>query len=386
MKNDLIREMAERLGRTGPDVEKALAAFAAAVADRLESEGEANLAGLGTLRKIGDSYSFEASDALSQAVDYRWMGSNAPVAAGSDGGGGLDPELVAPAADELSIRKASWAPIDLDPTAVEAPAGRATKPSAPQPPPSVPHPAAHRPAPAAHATAPDTQVPPTPAPPPVPSVPEPPPADSFAPPNTEDVSPLVDDLTYETLHQSSVPPSAPPPSRKPRQRAAAAPNRTPLLVGIVVVVLLAAAGLAWWQNQDSDFDPDDPDLVQNVEPEATAAEDSSAAVPAGAVDGGESPPAEDPGSTPAAPASIQPNSAGYTLIVGSSLSQAAAQRQADGFRSLGLPVGVLSYADGDGQTRHRIAVGEFASAAEADNARRSMSGLPDGTWVRRIRP
>ena len=75
---------------------------------------------------------------------------------------------------------------------------------------------------------------------------------------------------------------------------------------------------------------------------------------------------------------------GYTLITGSSLTQENAQTSIEAFRSLGLPVGVLSYQS-EGVTRYRMGVGVFPTAALADSARQAMnSDLPSGTWVLRI--
>lgn len=496
MSDDLITEMSTRLGRTAPEVEKAFVAFASAVQDRIQSEGEVNLAGLGMIsRKPGGTH-FEPSDALSQAVNYRWLGAGAPIASASgrpasklsvvppaevdesvllETPAGLDtspesesdastpitvdlsPELLEEPPmpdDQKPIRKVSWAPIDeVDPTDLAGTAAgsvqsgpSSTRPKAMPPPPDPtpqpkPQPAATpapppapgtRPAPAAKApsTGPDqVAATPSPRPPAPPATPAPtppaPPAEAFMPPAAGTGSPpptspggpadaLVEDLTYESLHQNPVASggtavggaaaavgaaSGRPPQagsrRAPSSRRAGsgeAPNRKPLLM---VIGLLAIVAVGWFLiNQfGGSSESTDPAVAQteNAEENPATAAGDPAADPAGTSGSAEAT-SGTPTSQPAAPAvtppatSIDPNSSGYTLIVGSSLSRSGAETEMNRFRNLGHPVALLSYPDGDGQTRHRIAVGEFDSADAADSARRAMaSRLPNGTWVRRIR-
>ena len=418
MKNDLVKERSERLGRSGPEVEKALSAFAAAVNDRLQSDGEANLAGLGTLRKIGESYTFDPSDALAQAVNYRWMAPDGPVAAASDGGpGSAGPALTGP--EDKPLRKAKWAPID--PTDVGAPARDTPSPAAPPRKPSAPVPAAPdrshgSPAPAAGAAR--TQSPPkapvpAPAPPPTSGIPPVHPTEVYDP-----VAPLVEDLTFETLHQTlaaaeqedsptkapAASPADPPSSaRPPRRRSATARaqpagNRNLLIVAAAVVILLVAA-VAWMQLGGSadPGDPEDPAVTENqTTPPATdsgegttGAESENTGETDGATEGGTETEGggetESPEPAPAPSGDLDLNSDGYTLIVGSTTDLAAAQRSLDRFRSMGQPVGILSYPDGTGQMRHRIAVGEFSTSDAAGQARETLNNLPQDTWVTRIR-
>lgn len=76
---------------------------------------------------------------------------------------------------------------------------------------------------------------------------------------------------------------------------------------------------------------------------------------------------------------------GYTLIVGSTLNATAAERVRSRFTRLGLPTGVLAMT-ADSTTRYRIAVGHFATSAEADTLRiRKAADLPEGTWVLSVR-
>ena len=496
MSDDLIQEMSSRLGRTAPEVEKAFAAFASAVQDRVRSDGEANLAGLGVIRREAGGARFEASAALSQAVNYRWLSPGAPVASASGRpeaklsvvppmadaepkpmageqdsepakgqieSPGLDvdiepPDLAptpgtdtsAPRSVDLSpelleeppmpddqkpIRKVSWAPIgEVDPTDLTssptppAPKAATSKPAAkPATPPAKPAtPATKTAAPAAKPTppAPKTAAPaakfaPKPADPAQarpassrppseafmpPVAPPMPPAAGPPPPPIRSEDALVDDLTYESLHQQPEAPGSaavaagaavrsskagsrrPPSSRRSGQTEAS--SRKPLFI-VLGLVALVAIGWILVNQFGGGSDSADP---------AVAGTEATSTNPAEGPENPEVDPAEettDPGTEtsqpapPVAPAtanSIDPNSSGYTLIVGSSLSRSGAETEMNRFRNLGHPVALLSYPDGDGQTRHRIAVGEFATANAADSARRAMaSRLPDGTWVRRIR-
>ncbi len=449
MSDDLIQEMSTRLGRTAPDVEKAFAAFASALQDRVRSEGEANLAGLGMIRSEPGGPRFEPSDALYQAVNYRWLSAGAPVAITSawavtalsvvppaassvaaaqasepDPGPDSDastpisvdlpPELLEEPPmpdDQKPIRKVSWAPIDeVDPTDL---AGSTAKPD-PTPPAPVPAPAAPPPPPLPPPL--EAFMPPVASAKPGPGAPPPTP-----PVPSEDA--LVDDLTYESLHQKAEAPGgaattpgavaasaasgaaasasagAARPARAGSRRssharrsgAGEAPNRKPLFI---ILGLLAIVAVGWILiNQfGGGSDSADPAVAEteNVTENPVVVSEDPEVDPAGAStipSTSEEPPPQP--STPVATstaASIDPNSSGYTLIVGSSLSRASAETEMNRFSNLGHPVALLSYPDGDGQARHRIAVGEFATADEADSARQAMANrLPDGTWVRRIR-
>lgn len=436
MTDDLIQEMSKKLGRSEAEVEKAFIAFASAVEDRLRSEGEVNLAGLGTLqRKEGDSTRFEASNALDQAVNFRWLGAGTPVTSDrppSDAGktvsvappsasGTVPPDLLEDPPmpdDHKPIRKVSWAPIGaVDPTDLGAPDKVAPEPAKAASPPAPQQPArAASPPPQPPARA---MTPPPKSPAPVlPPTPAPPQVDPAL-----DLSAPDEDLTYENLHKttSGIAPKPGPSAaqrtapaaqaaraqRRPRTSAARASetgagNRRALL-GVLALLAVVVIAAVLWQQFGVTSAGDDPaataqtETPAGVEGEAANPGSEDPGQPAangdtsgetGDTSGGDSatqPPSETP--PPAASASaIDPASDGYTLIVGSSLSRASANSAMARYANLGHPVAVLSYPDGDGNTRHRIAVGEFDSADDADSARRAMaSRLPDGTWVRRIR-
>lgn len=386
MSNDLIKEMSARLGRSDQEVQKALSAFASAVNDRLQADGEANLAGLGTLRKIGDTFRFEPGDALNQAINYRWTGPGKDIAAGGPlardaGAPGDHPPLTG--AEDKPLRKVAWAPID--PTDVGGPPKR-EEPQRQTPPP-----------------------PPVPAPPPPASDVE----TSAAAEGPDDVSAMVDDLTYESMHQAA---DAPPPARKPARppssrRQDQADARKPLLIALGIALILVAAFLGYRQLSGGDAETSVPTVAETTDPAVAETSDPPAGGEAttdslgqaagqtppageGETAGQEAPEQTDsetgrPASPDTAPAqsggTLDPNSDGYTLVVGSTTSMSGARQALQRYASMDMPTGILSYPDSDGQTRHRIAVGEFATAQAADQARQRLSGLPEGTWVRRIR-
>ncbi|MDA0875195.1 MAG: SPOR domain-containing protein [Bacteroidetes bacterium] len=95
-------------------------------------------------------------------------------------------------------------------------------------------------------------------------------------------------------------------------------------------------------------------------------------------------PTADPAATEALP-TVTAGMGGYTLVVGSTLNAASAERVRGRFTDLGLPTGVLAVT-ADSTTRYRIAVGHFATAAGADSLRiLKASELPEGTWVLSVR-
>lgn len=76
---------------------------------------------------------------------------------------------------------------------------------------------------------------------------------------------------------------------------------------------------------------------------------------------------------------------GYTLVVGSTMNETTARKALAQFERLGLPMGVLAY-DSDDETRYRIAIGHYQTAALADTARTTRADeLPEGTWVLAVR-
>jgi nucleoid DNA-binding protein len=410
MSHELIREMSGRLNRSGQEIEKALHAFGSAVNDRLNSEGQAELAGLGQLVQEGGRRSFRASPALASAVNYRWEATGESVSAPAQPVSPIQPEGAVAEEEPKPIRKVSWAPLaGVDPTAPsDLPAA---EPPQPQGEPER-APGAESAQPSAREAAAHAEFKPSPA------------------AALDPVSPLVDDLTFETLHptfpggasadappatspaaedlsSAAIPaaasasgtPRSKPAPRGPRPRGGSAPrradepgpSRTGLLIGGASIVVLAVIAWIAFGLLGRDGSPASP--VSTSVPAITPADsgqvagatdpgaglvpaDSAATVPVGE------------GSTPepVPPSTFDITSSGYTLMVGSSTSLTGATREMAGFRSLGLPVALLSYEDADGELRHRIAVGQFASIPAADSARAAMAArLPAGTWVRRIR-
>ena len=216
---------------------------------------------------------------------------------------------------------------------------------------------------------------------------------------------MVDDLTYESLHQAADAPTSGGKSARPGRRREQADSRKPLLIALGIALILVAAFLGYRQLSGDGAGSEDPAVTEATDPgtaDDPAADDSLGQAagqtpPAESSEGAGQEAPEQTGSETTRPASptespvqsggtLDPNSDGYTLIVGSTTSLAGAEQALERYASMDMPTGILSYPDADGQTRHRIAVGEFASAQEADQARQRLSGLPEGTWVRRIRP
>ncbi len=418
MNQELIRVMSEKLNRSGQDMEKALRAFGSAVNDRLKSEGHAELAGLGRLTQEGAQRSFEPTQELAAAVNYRWevvsrvtqSEEAIPTTQSEEDMAEEDPE---------PMRKASWTPLgEVDPTTMSDLSSK--NPALPV----SPDPASER----KEIGSPDT-------------------TDSA---EFDPVSPLVDDLTFETLHSTfaagsaalassggtdtgasepSTPIAPPPPGssssppapasdqrppkpsgqpRAPRRgTGSAGASRNPLLIGFGALAVLA---IVVWIGSNIVGDgteptlsgatptgiaaPADSGLVDGSaaqEPSESieeAAAGSTATTPGGVTTPGGTtasvPPNPDPPQT--TPTTFGISSSGYTLMVGSSTDLVRATADMTRFDALGHPVALLSYEDADGNLRHRIAVGQFASISEADSARQSLAGdLPSGTWVRRIR-
>ena len=196
-------------------------------------------------------------------------------------------------------------------------------------------------------------------------------------------------------------------SRNPRHRrradATRSNSRMPIIIAAGDVVILAAAAIIFWPA----VSPTDDGMADQTALDTTTAADTiadSAAVAAAAdttatagtdapqtAETPATPPDETPEQVPAAETpvadtgTLDRNSDGYTLIVASSLDEQSANRRIQPFAELGMPYGVLAYAQDD-TTRFRLAVGQFSSAAAADSVRQAMADqLPAGTWVWRIR-
>ncbi|MFT5143767.1 MAG: hypothetical protein ACI80V_000010 [Rhodothermales bacterium] len=435
MKNQLVQELSQRLDRTGPEVEKALKAFVAAVSDKVQAEGFANLAGLGTLRQGDGGLDFEPSRALQQAVNYRWLSEDDSVALASPN------DLETDMSDDAPIRKVSWAPIDgADPTDLTGIPTAPISPPAPLPRPRAEPARASAPAPIAPAPAPRPAIAPSapapkaaaPAPPPAvappaqgpPPVVAPPPPPPPALPNPVDPGPYAPvsseaDFTYESLHSQLAPGSdhaarvagafadspsstayddalagamaaaAPAGVRKDRNasRDRISGSRRPILLGLAAIALIVVSIFVirnWGSGTTDDVPPGESTAGQEaVQPETTPDPEEGGTTTAVQPT---SQPVDSVRTPSGTPASIDLTSSGYTLVVGSSASLAGARAAMNRHANLGHPVGLLSYPDADGQLRHRIGVGEFATSQEADAVRRSLANkLPEGTWVRRIR-
>ncbi len=86
------------------------------------------------------------------------------------------------------------------------------------------------------------------------------------------------------------------------------------------------------------------------------------------------------------PPALDPAAGGYTLIVASRLDRGRAEADAVRFRQRlgGLPVEVLA-GTSNGETRYRVAVGQYATLEQALAQRAALAAaLPPDTWVLRL--
>ncbi len=220
-----------------------------------------------------------------------------------------------------------------------------------------------------------------------------------------------DDITKS---EAPAPAAASRRSRTPRryERQESSGSKTAWwALGILAVVVLIAVVVRFGPGLTGGSEDSNGPAMAQLDPEADlASSDDSLNAPAATasdstitdsgVDGDQSelPAANDADQSPAStfPATTTPDSdrpsdgivrgmGGYTLVVASTQTESTARQSLPRYDNLGLPSGVLAY-ETNGQTRYRIAVGNFPTAAEADSLRKQRaSELPDGTWVLRIR-
>ena len=241
---------------------------------------------------------------------------------------------------------------------------------------------------------------------------EQPPQDSWdvAIADEKDEAPAPDDVPSEIPAGPAPEPSQPagnPPAatvrsapRRPARRSRVMPLAT---AALVIVAATVAIVLIRGNRQDKPaqaaavIDTTFSGLASAATVDSVLAADAPAAMDSTRVlseqVAAEPEPVAEPVASPAQPAVAAPSqqdfdttAEGYTLIVGSTVIEADAVEGIQRYRQLGLPAAVLSYVE-DGSVRYRLAVGRYESAAVADQARQEMADrLPDGTWVRRIRP
>jgi TolA-binding protein len=90
------------------------------------------------------------------------------------------------------------------------------------------------------------------------------------------------------------------------------------------------------------------------------------------------------GASSAGPPSADTGS--WTLILGSVMEQAGAERMARSFGNLGYPVRIVTEKDGE-RTRYRVALGAFASDREARQVKAQLgTRIPSDAWVFAVSP
>ncbi len=251
------------------------------------------------------------------------------------------------------------------------------------------------------------------------------PAESFSDTRSEDLAEDAEPSfpAEETPPFAPVEPPAQPPAEQPveqpqaaartprpaqpRHRVQHGPNRVaqeqdrpvaPWIVGAVAVIVVGA--VAWLLFRPAPLDPVEQPLVIPPDTEAVAGnldtadaalpgledvEDTTAAPVGPPPDQPEPAEPADEGTPLRSAAGIDVARGGYTIVVTSAPSQAAAERAAARYSEMGYRTGVISSASG-GTTRHRVAVGQFSSLEEADASRTELQGgdLPQDAWIMRI--
>lgn len=226
----------------------------------------------------------------------------------------------------------------------------------------------------------------------------------------EDEAPAPDDVPSGIPAAAAPEPSLPagiPPAATVRSAPRRPERRSPLMplavAALVIVATTVAVVLIRGNRQEQPaqaaavIDTASSDLTSAAMIDSVLAADAPATMDSTRVlsepDAAEPEPAAESVASPVQPAVAVPSQQdfdttadGYTLIVGSTVIETDAVEGIQRYRQLGLPAAVLSYVE-DGSVRFRLAVGRYESAAIADQARQELADrLPDGTWVRRIRP
>ncbi len=360
MPTDLHLQLADELGVSPSEAERALADLLRDVADRARRGENVSLQGLGTFSADDEgTLRFAPSPPLQKAVNYR----NEHLAPLTIGASGARP------ADDVEPPPEAPSPVEE----TSAPAEDAAfAPAEPLPADDLPD---------DEPTAPD-----------VPSeAAEPPQVEEAPDEGAEEVAALSDEWTKE-LDEGATPP--------PRRRTAASETAsTAQIAGLVASTGLLALLLwfvlgtqgvvpgpsALWSSSASPPERADADTVAETsaavdEPPADEAPPSEAAEAGGQ-------PADE---APPLPPTIDRSAGGWTIVVASRTRPQDAERILEAFqlrfRRDELPVDILTGSAGD-QIRYRIAVGQYPSREAAlDQMRALRDRLPDDAWPLRIRP
>lgn len=325
MSTPLHDDIAQALDLEPEDARAQLDAFLAELRQRVERDGSAAIDGLGTFTQRGDDIEFVPDDGLAEAVNHEYAHLSAIPLAEEPAGSAPPPDASAPDADESG------------PDAAE----------------------------------PDSEV-------------KPEPAEAEREPET--VTPA-----------SRTPEPSEPASRVAPTRSDDAPSRwIPIAL---LSLLLVLGGLGWYALGERGLISGPQTILTSADDPSPAAPDPNASDPdeAEAALDAEVPDAADEPAEPDAADSEEPNDEAtdptedrFAIVVTSRTSQAAAEAEldayADQFADTELPVALISETDND-QTRYRVAIGDYASAEVADDARADMSDmLPDGAWILRLDP
>ena len=431
MHASLIEQLATRLGISPDEAERALRSFVNHLLEQINSEGEAEVPGLGVFKRDGETLAFVPSPALEIAANYRFAGM--PILP-------VSPEPAPPEEDTLQEKPQIEVPAEEE--TVAQPEGSIAKEeteegqsadlfsaetheetieteeeiwTAPQD--DSDHPLGPLPEPSFEEADFDLledekkegvaserleneafqDVSPEELPKDdtslfnIINVPEATPTEPGLP-DTTATPPQEPPESGEESVASPTPDKEPMPSPKAPRRPPAAPHRRRqasdsepkrlIYVALGIIAILAGAFFAYQMLKPGAPEPVPPPLTTTSPSEDTT---QAATLP--------------PPDTTQAPAEAQPevppqrslggidrSAGGWTVIVASETSREAAEEAAQPYLDLGLPVDVLRGVSG-GVTRYRVGVGQFASQAEAEAAiERLRDRLPPGAWPLRITP
>lgn len=373
----LARSVAVSTGAGQDEIDARISGYAGAIASHLADTGSVLIPGIGQLSGSPGAVSFRPEPLFEEAVDW-----DRPAASGQ-------PTVPSPPPADPGLPE--WA---------NGPEDRGLPDRTPAETESVEPPEPEETAPAGEDTSGADQ--PTGAPVPVAEEPEPTVDDGVTTP------PVATEPEPEDAGAPAPAPEAPAPERRPVDTPSArrsSPVR-PLLAGAAVIVIAVVAIVLLrpgsepapeptFTAEETPLPPDTLAVAAQTGSDTTTTSTTGPAVAPDSVES-DSPPEASPEPATVAPPLPDPvapagqafdtTAPGYTLIVGSTTSEDEALATMRRFDELGLPLAVLAYQE-DGATRYRLAVGQYASAAEADQARQTLAErLPAGTWVRRIQP
>ncbi|MEM1041708.1 MAG: SPOR domain-containing protein [Bacteroidota bacterium] len=167
----------------------------------------------------------------------------------------------------------------------------------------------------------------------------------------------------------------PPQDRKPEERS----GRGPLFAGLAVGVLLAIAFLLWTRSREPAPAPvaERPPVADTAAAVPPPADSAVATLPTDPVE------EEDPDPLRSA-GTVAPADGGFTWVIGSELSQAAAEQRVEAYRTQGFRSGVVAQ-EAAGQTRYRVSLGQFDTVAEAEARRGDLpADAPSDSWILRL--